>query len=220
MEMMGKEFRSIDNGLDPDEVIEFLETAIGPSEESFKRLQQFSALQVVIKAMDESIAQTRRLADSAKKQVEAEAQQEKERILEEAKELTKEMVDQTKNNCDVLIDDVRNILKGAINRAFEKAKETVAISLAGLENDIHQVGVSNHNKILVNRQQSNGEPSAKPIDTVAIATLDEIEDELEEELDPDLKDLQRSLEVLESSLASLHTSEGMVVDTPSFNILH
>ncbi len=214
MQIMGKEFRTIDKGLDPNEVIEFLNTAIGSSEDSFKRLEQFSALQTAAKAMDESIAQARRLAESAKKQAEAEAQQESERTLEEAREQAQEMVDQAKNNCTILIDDVRTVLTDAIHRAFEKAKETVVINLADLDSDIHRVGVSHHNQILVNRQQSDSELSALPTATVAIATPDAMEEELEEETDPDLMDLQRSLADLENSLTSLHASEGTVEDAP------
>ena len=125
MQIMGKEFRTIDRGLDPDEVIEFLKTAIGSSEESFKRLEQFSTLQAAAKTMDESIVQARRLAESAKRQAESEAQQEKERTLEEAREQAQEIVDQAKNSCAILIDDVRSVLTDAIHNAFEKAKETV-----------------------------------------------------------------------------------------------
>ena len=214
MEIMGKEFRTIDNGLDPNEVIEFLKTAVGSSEDSFNRLEQFSALQTATKAMDESIAQARQLAETAKKQAEAEAQQESERTLEEAREQAQEMVDQAKNNCTILIDDVRTVLTDAIHRAFEKAKETVVINLADLDSDIHRVGVSHHNQILVNRQQPNGELSTLPTDTVAIATPDAMEEEPGEELEPDLMDLQRSLADLENSLTSLHASEGTVEDAP------
>ena len=214
MKIMGREFRTIDNGLDPNEVAEFLKTAVGSSEDSFKRLEQFSALQVATKAMDESISQARQLAESAKRQAEVEAQQEREQTLEEAREQAQEMVDQAKNNCTILIDDVRTVLTDAIYRAFEKAKEIVSINLEDLDSNIHRVGVSHHNQILANRQQSNDEPSALPTDTVASAAPDEMKEELEEELDPDLMDLQRSLANLENSLTSLHASQGVVGDGP------
>ncbi len=214
MQIMGKEFRTIDNGLDPNEVIEFLKTAIGSSEDSFKRLEQFSALQAAAKTMDESIAQARRLAESAKRQAEAEAQQESEITLEEAREQAREMVDQAKNNCTILIDDVRTVLTDAIHRAFEKAKETVAINLSELDSDIHWVGVSHHNQILANRQQSHSELSVLPTETVAVATPDEIKEELEVDLDPDLMDLQRSLADLENSLTNLYAGKGVVDDGP------
>lgn len=215
MQIMGKEFRTIDNGLDPNEVAEFLKTAVGSSEDSFKQLEQFSALQVATKAMDESISQARRLAEAAKKQAEVEAQQQGERTLEEARERAQEMVDQAKNNCAILIDDVRAVLTDAIYRAFEKAKEIVAINLEDLDSNIHRVGVSHHNQILVNRQQSNDEPSAQLTDTAAIVAPDKMEEELEEEPAPDLVDLERSLADLENSLTSLHDgSKGIIEDTP------
>jgi F0F1-type ATP synthase membrane subunit b/b' len=214
MEIMGKEFRTIDNGLDPNEVAEFLKTAVGSSEDSFKQLEQFSALQTATRAMEESISQARQLAEAAKKQAEVEAQQESERTLEEARERAQEMVDQAKNNCTVLIDDVRAALTDAIYRAFEIAKETVSINLEDLDSTIHRVGASHHNQILINRQQTNDEPSTPPTDTVASATSDKVEEELEEEPKAELMDLERSLADLKSSLTSLHESTGVVEDTP------
>jgi len=214
MQIMGKEFRTIDNGLDPNEVAEFLKAAVGSSEDSFKRLEQFSALQAATKAMDESIAQARRLAEHARKQAESEAQQESERTLQEAREQAQEMVEQAKNNCAILIDDVRTVLTDAISRAFEKAKEIVTINLEDLDSNIHRVGVSHHNQILVNHQQSNDGPSAPPTDTATIAAPDKQQEEQEEEPTPNLADLQRSLTDLENSLTSLHASTDMVEDAP------
>jgi hypothetical protein len=218
MEIMGKEFRTIDNGLDPDEVIEFLKTAVGSSEDSFKRLEQFSALQAATRAMDESITQARQLAEAAKKQAEEEARQERERTLKEAQERAQEMVDQAKNNCTFLIDDVRTVLTDAISRAFEKAKEIVNINLEDLDNSIHHVGVSHHDQIRENRQQSDDEPPAQPVDTAEAAAPDEagdeVAEEVEEEPDADLVDLERSLSNLQNSLTSLHASTSMAEDVP------
>jgi len=244
MKIMGKEFRTIRNGIDPNEVIEFLKTVVGSSGDSFKRLEQFSTIKVATKAIDESIAQARQIAEfatqqaeaeakqesertlreakeqaqkmveSAKQQAEAEAKQESERTLREAKEQAQKMVDETKNNCDVLIDDVRTVLTDAINRAREKANRTVAINPADLASDIHQVEVSQHNQIIVDHQQYNGKPSNQSTNNLSVDTTDEIEDELEGEIEPDLDGLQRSLEALENSLAGLDTSEDTVEDTP------
>jgi F0F1-type ATP synthase membrane subunit b/b' len=218
MEIMGKEFRTIDNGLDPNEVVEFLKTAVGSSEDSFKRLEQFSALQAATRAMDESITQARQLAEAAKKQAEEEARQEREQTLKDARERAQEMVDQAKNNCTFLIDDVRTVLTDAISRAFEKAKEIVNINLEDLDNSIHHAGVSHHDQIRENRQQSDGMPSVQPVDTAEAATADDAGDEgaeeVEEEPDHDLMDLERSLTNLEDSLTSLHASASMAEDVP------
>jgi F0F1-type ATP synthase membrane subunit b/b' len=214
MEIFGKEFRTVDNGLDPGEVAEFLRTAIGSSEDSFKRLEQFSSLQAAAKAMDESIAQARRLAESAKKQAEAEARQESERTLGEARERAKEMVDRVKNDCSTLIDDVRTVLTDAINRAFEKAKETVDTGLSDLGSDVHRVGASHHNQILENRQQSDGSSLSLSASAVAVATPVATDEGLEGDLEPDLMDLQRSLADLENSLTSLHASKGIAEEIP------
>ena len=276
MKIMGKEFHTIRNGLDPDEVIEFLKTVVGSSGDSFKRLEQFSTIKVATKAIDESIAQARQIAEfatqqaeaeakqqsertlreakeqaqkmveSAKQQAEAEAKQQSERTLREAKEQAQKMVefatqqaeaevkqqsertlreakeqaqkivDQTKNNCDILIDDVRTVLMDAINRARDKANGTVVSNPADLDSDIHQVEVSQHNQILVDRQQYNGKPSDQSTNDLTIDTTDEIEDELEEDIEPNLDGLQRSLEALENSLAGLDTGDDTVEDAPEF----
>jgi F0F1-type ATP synthase membrane subunit b/b' len=215
MEIMGREFRTIENGLDPDEVIAFLKAATGSSEDAFHRLEQFSALQAAAKTMDESISQAKRLAEYAKKQAESEAKQERERVLEEAKEQAQGMVEQVKNSCALLIDDVRSVMADTIYTAFEKAKETIDNSLAGLDADIDQVGVSHHDQIRANHQQSDDTLSDPPADTEEAATPDE--DEVEEEEDEDggtdLADLQKSLANLENSLSSLHVNKGAEGDT-------
>ena len=232
MQIMGKEFRTIENGLDPEEVAEFLKTAVGSSEESFRRLEQFSALQAATRAMDESIAQARKLAGEAKKQAEEEARQESERTLDEAREQAREMVDQAKNSCAILIDDVHTVLTDAISRAFEMAKETVSINLEDLDNAIHRVGVSHHDQIKINRQQSDEEPSVSPADSeesavsespvsedvVSVEPEEAPEEEPEEEPDSDLIDLERSLAELENSLTSLHTSAGIGEDVPELQL--
>lgn len=209
MEIMGKEFRTINNGLDPDEVIEFLKAATGSSEDAFQRLEQFSALQAAAKAMDESISQAKRLAEDAKEQAESEAQQERDRVLGEAKAQAQGMVEQVKNSCALLIDDVRSVMADTIYTAFEKAKETIDNNLAGLDVDINKVGVSHHDQIRANHQQSGDTLSDPPADTAEATTSDE--DEVEEEQDEDdgsdLVDLQKSLANLENSLSSLHVNE-------------
>ena len=84
MELLGREFRTAEKGLDPNEVIEFLKAVTGSSEDAFQRLEQFSALQTAAKTMEESISQARRLAEYARKQAESEAQQKKTQAVEEA----------------------------------------------------------------------------------------------------------------------------------------
>ena len=77
VELFGREFRIVEKGLDPEEVIDYLENATGASDAAFKQLEQFSAIQAVAKTIDESVAQAKRLAEHARAQAEAEAQQAK-----------------------------------------------------------------------------------------------------------------------------------------------
>lgn len=216
MEIMGKEFRIIQNGLDPNEVTEFLKAAIGSSEDSFRKLEQFATLNVATKEIDESITQAKQLAESAKQQAQVETRQECEQILFEAKEQAQEMVDQTKKKSDIVIDDIRAVLTDAVNKAFERAKETVTIYSVDLDDNVHKDEVSYYDQIPVDRQQHNGKSSDQQTETMAVTSSDEIEGELEEGHDHDLQGLQRSLEALENSLTSLYASEDMVEKPPEF----
>ena len=71
-ELLGRRFRIVENGLDPDEVTEYLMKEIGSSETTFEHLEQFSALEEATKTIDDAIKQARELAEHAKVRAKAE----------------------------------------------------------------------------------------------------------------------------------------------------
>jgi F0F1-type ATP synthase membrane subunit b/b' len=220
MEIMGREFRIVNKGLDPDEVVEFLKAATASSDDAFQRLEQFSALEAVTKTMEESITQAKRLAENAKRQAEAEARQEKDRTIKEARQQARAMVDQARESCTALIDDVRSVLSGSINKAFEQARETVSSNLTDLDGNLKKIITSQNNHSPVESEQPDKEPSVATTGSSEDTENGEgEEDEEESEDDPalDLADLQQSLMDLENSLTSLHNSRGGVETEPEFH---
>jgi len=215
MEIMGKEFRIVNNGLDPEEVIEFLKTATGSSDDAFQRLEQFSALQTVTKTMEESITQAKRLAENAKKQAEEEARQEKNRTIKEAREQARAMIDGARESCTALIDDVRSVLSTSIDSAFEQARETITKNLKVLDTNVPKASASQNSPADVVNEQVDVKPSVSPTDSSDDTNTDEEEEEeSEDDSDLDLADLRRSLMDLESSLTSLHNSRNGAESKP------
>ena len=77
IELLGREFRIVKDGLDPKEVMEFLEASAGSSEAAFKHLEQFSAVQSVARTMEESISEARQFTEQAKAKAKIEADRER-----------------------------------------------------------------------------------------------------------------------------------------------
>jgi F0F1-type ATP synthase membrane subunit b/b' len=217
MEIMGREFRIVNKGLDPDEVIEFLEAATATSDEAFQRLEQFSALQTVTKTMEDSITQAKRLAENAKKQAESEARQEKERTIREARQQAQAMVNQARESCTALIDNVRSVLSGSINKAFEQARETVSSNLTELDGNLQKVIASQNSHSPVESEQPDKEPSVASANSSDDTESGEEEEEAEDDPALDLANLQQSLMNLENSLTSLHNSRNGVETEPEFH---
>jgi vacuolar-type H+-ATPase subunit E/Vma4 len=138
VELFGREFQTVEKGLDPDEVIEFLKAAAGSSEDAFRRLEQFSALQAATKTVEESISQARRLAEYAKKQAESEARQKKTQVVKEAGHQAALMIDDVKENCISSIGSAHAVLLTAIQEALENAREAVSTRLTQLSETIQE----------------------------------------------------------------------------------
>jgi hypothetical protein len=136
VELLGREFRTVEKGVDPNEVIEFLKVATGSSEDAFRRLEQFTSLQAAAKTMEESISQAKRLAEYARKQVESEAKQKKTQAAEEAGQQAVLMIDRVKESCISTIDSSHSILLEAIQEALADAKGTVSINFAQIGESI------------------------------------------------------------------------------------
>jgi len=138
VELLGREFRVVEQGLDPEEVMAFLQATAGSSYDAFKRLEQFSALQAAAKTMGDSIAQARRLAEYAKKQAETEAQQKKAQAAEEAQRQATAIIGQARESCISFVDSTHTALLEAIKEALGQARETVSHSLASIHQGIEE----------------------------------------------------------------------------------
>jgi len=138
VELLGREFQTVQKGLDPDEVVEFLKAATGSSEDVFRRLEQFSALQTATRTVEESISQARRLADYAKKQAESEARQKKTQVVREAGQQAALMIGGVKENCISSIDNTHDALLAAIQETIESARGAVSTRLVQLSETIQE----------------------------------------------------------------------------------
>ncbi len=138
MELLGREFQTVQKGLDPDDVVEFLKAATGSSEDVFRRLEQFSALQTATRTVEESISQARRLADYAKKQAESEARQKKTQVVSEAGQQAALMIGGVKENCISAIDNTHDALLVAIQETIESARGAVSTKLVQLSEIIQE----------------------------------------------------------------------------------
>lgn len=153
VELLGRQFHIVRDGLDPEEVISFLETIAGSSEAAFKRLEQFSAFQSVAKTMEESILEARELAERAKEQARIEAQSERTRVIEEARQQMSAILEQTQNSCLTSVDAVHGALLEAVTRteevqreALTRAKSMIASSLAQIHQNIQGVMHGNYHQ--------------------------------------------------------------------------
>jgi len=221
MELLGREFSIVKDGLDPNEVVDFLETIAGSSAAAFKRLEQFSAFQTVAKTMGESIAEARQLAEHAKIQARVEAQREKAQAREEVKQQVASMLDRAKKSCTASIEDTCSVLLEAITKAqeieetaFEKAKEMVAINLAEIHQTVQDAVESPHRQVDSGQEQSADKSSGPLAESADITSADEVQQtEPEEQPSIDLTNLQESLTSLQESLTSLHESKSALEHT-------
>ena len=193
VQLLGREFHTVDKGIDPDDVIEFLKGTTGASEDIFRRLEQFSALQSAAKTMEESISQARRLAEYAKKQAEAEARQKKNQAVEEAGRQAMLMIDQAKKTCISSIEGTRDVLLAAIQEALQDAKGTVVSNLVQIGGRIEKAADERLGKWQTDVSQSSEHALATEVETVEATQSDEPEEDVDlEKAVPDLISLHGS----------------------------
>ncbi len=105
-ELLSRGFRLVENGLDPDEVMGFLELALGSNEIVLKRLEYITALEQRSKILKAMIAETSLLVEGMKKQAQVEAEVEAARIINEAQRKAKEIMELVrKQGSDPVIKD-------------------------------------------------------------------------------------------------------------------
>lgn len=226
IEMLGREFTIVKDGLDPKEVVEFLEASAGSSEAAFKHLEQFSAFQSVARTMDKSIQEARQLAEQAKAKAKAEADRTKTKAIVEAQQQSTMILDETMRNCIASVEGIHSVILDAIgktetiqNAAFKKTREMVATNMAEIQQNIQAIVEGRHRKKEPDTESTVDVPEM-PVESVRIVkptepeytiTLDKVDDEKIEETEEepvfDLSNLQESLMSLEMSLSNLNESK-------------
>ncbi|HUV44487.1 MAG TPA: hypothetical protein VMW13_06620 [Dehalococcoidales bacterium] len=200
VELFGREFRIVQNGLDPDEVVDYLQNASDTSNATFKHLEQFSAIQAVAKTMEESVAQAKRLAETAREQAEDEAQQEKARVIEDAKRQAAENVRRVTKTYLTSLDTVYSALLEAIKDAFEKTKETATKTLAEMEENAQDEVVAQlEQSIPDTKQPEEGASGSEAGDSEVITVEGKEETQFQRDDGPDLAGLYKSWENLRES---------------------
>ena len=133
IELLGREFRVVEKGLDPTEMAAFLETIAGSSEAAVRRLEHFASLQKFSETMEGMVDEARQVSGHIKEQVKQEAEKEKYQVVEEAKRRAEEMVDQTEKSCIAFIENTNSVLLEAKHRAEEMVDQTKKGCIACVE---------------------------------------------------------------------------------------
>jgi F0F1-type ATP synthase membrane subunit b/b' len=147
-EMLGRKFRVVQNGLDANEVTEYLKGEAGSSDGVFRQLEQFSALQVAAKTIDDAIKQARDLAEHAKVKATEEAEQRKTQAIEDGKEIAAKIINEAGKSVLAYFDNASSIMMEAMNETFEKAKEQVTGNRAKIREQIEKNTWAEINKIV------------------------------------------------------------------------
>jgi len=132
-ELLGREFRVVQNGLDPAEVMAFLEAVAGSSEVGLRRLENFASLRGLSSTLEGMIEETRQVSERIKEQAKQEAEAEKTQVIEEAKRETEELAEQTKKSCTALVEATNSVLSEAKRKTEEMVEQTKKSCIALIE---------------------------------------------------------------------------------------
>jgi len=188
VKLLGREFRVVKHGLDPYEVLAFLETIAGSSEAVLKRLEHFSNVQRMSNAMEAMIAETKQLVEHTKAQAKLEAARDKSQANEEAKRQIGEMLDQAKKSCIASIEGTYSILLEAITKAkaiedmaLQKTKELVSTNMQMIQQDISNTVEATYRDLNSSFEQSAEESSPSPIQAVTPPPDDKAQEKVQTE---------------------------------------
>ncbi len=217
IELLGQEFQIVKDGLDPQEVVKFLEASVGSSEAAFEHLEQFSAFQSVARTMEESIREAKKLAEQAKAKAKLEADREKAKMVAEVQQQSSAILDQTMKSCTASVEGIHSIILDAVTRtdeiqheAFQKAREMLATNLADIRQNIQDIVEGQYQR--KESDEEAGEDSLElPIESEDTIIFNEAEDYEDDEAGEgpvfDMANLQESLLSLEMSLSNLNESK-------------
>jgi len=123
-ELLGREFRIVKNGLDPEEVLAFLEIFTGSSEAALKRLELALSSKKLVQSIETMVENTRRVSEYIKEEARKEAEAEKAKIVREVRREAEEMVVQAKKSWSAAIEGANSVLSEAQRRAEEMLAQT------------------------------------------------------------------------------------------------
>ncbi len=203
VKLLDREFRTVKHGLDPYEVLAFLETIAGSSEAALKRLEHFSNVQRMSQSMEAMIAETKQLVEHTKTQAKIEAAREKSQATEEAKRQIGAMLDHAQKSCIASIEGTYSILLEGITKAkaiedmaLQKTKEVVSTNIQMIQQDVSNMVEATYRDLNSSFNQSVEKPSPSPIQTVAPPPGDKAQEKvLAEEQVFDLTNLRESEKV-------------------------
>ncbi|HEY40487.1 MAG TPA: hypothetical protein G4O18_01360 [Dehalococcoidia bacterium] len=158
-ELLGRRFRIVENGLDPDEVTEYLMKEMGSSDTTFQHLEQFSALEAATKTIDDAIKQAKELAEHAKMRAKAEVAQQRAQAMEEAKMQAAEIIEQARKGCASLIDSTSDILIKTLDGVLEKAKSQISANLPRIRDNFEKAVEKERKQKETDSKESADEPS-------------------------------------------------------------
>ena len=213
IELLGREFSVVKDGLDPKEVIEFLEASAGSSEAAFKHLEQFSAFQSVARTMEESISEARQMAEQAKAKARIEVDRERAKAIVEVQQQSSAILDETMRSCMASVEGIHSVILDAVakteeiqHEAFKKTREMVATNIAGIQRNMQAIVDGQYHKVESDVEVTEDAPEL-PTEPDTIV-FDEVKDEeADEEPVFDMTNLQESLMSLELSMSNLNESK-------------
>ena len=214
VELLGREFHVVKDGLDPKEVMEFLETSAGSSEAAFKHLEQFSAFQSIARTMEESIREARQLAEQAKAKAKLEADHERTKAIAEVQQQSSAILDETMRSCIASVEGIHSVILDAVARteeiqqeAFKKTREMVATNMAEIQQNIQAIVDGQYHQTESDNEASEDSLELPTESDDIVFNAVEKDDETDEEPVFDLANLQESLMSLELSLSNLNESK-------------
>ena len=158
-EMLGKKFHIIQNGLDPNEVTEFLTSEVGSSDTVFDKLEQFSALNEAAKTINDAIKQARELAEHAKAKVAEEAERRKAQAIEDGKEIAAKIINEAGKSVLDYFDNASSTMMEVMDEAFKKAKDQIEVNRTKTREQIKKGVWAEIDRIVKSVDRNTREPS-------------------------------------------------------------
>jgi len=134
-ELLGRQFRVVKNGLDPAEVMAFLEEVVGPSDAVLRRLEHFASLQKLSETAEAMAEEARQMSVYIKERAKREAEAEKAQVIAEAQRKAQQMIDQT----NAVLLEATTKAREMEEMAFKKAKEMVDITTRVMQQNIQSI---------------------------------------------------------------------------------